>query len=144
MPSAARSSAVDDLGAVDGLDDVGVRRRPSAALLDCSWPMKWTRDGRRGGQQLGHLGRGLLVAVLADVPDAEVGEQVEVGRREELRHDDELISPGRARRPRARGAIRAWTPARLAGELVAAAAVAHGGAPRRRRPAKRPVAPSRR
>ena len=52
--------------------------------------MKCTVQGRRrSGLQGGDLGRGLLVAALPHVGDAELGEQLDVGGREELGDDDQ-------------------------------------------------------
>ena len=90
---------------------------------------------------LGGLGLGLLVAVLADVGDAELGQQADVGGREELGDHDQGdlvgVAPGLV--------ARAWrcaarTAASPRGDLVAA-----GHAALQTTPANRPAsAPSRR
>ena len=110
-------------------------------MLLCSWPMKCTVSRSRC-DELGALGRGLLVAVLAEVAYAQLGEQVDVGGREELRDDDE--APARRSRPASAMAARdalAGTAreARRRSSLaprrgVAASRRARAAAPARRRP----------
>ncbi len=105
----------DDLGPVDGLDDVGVGR-DMRDLVGLELPDEV--DGEFvTASQVRDLGAGLLVLVLTDVPDSEIGKQVDVTRREELRHDHEVVCRRhRGQRPLrrhrcVRGPWRGWPPA---------------------------------
>ena len=145
----------DELRPVDRLDDVGVARdvRRLVALQPAD-----EVEGRCLGARLrervldlAELLGGLLVAVLAEVPDAEVVQEQDVGGREVLRDDDEGDVVGVAS-----GLGAAALDARAHGTEVVAQLVASRLVAGRRAaghactgrsatmPAKRPVRPSRR
>ena len=84
---APRLSGATSLAPVDRLDDVGVRR--DGRRLVALQPADEVPAQAAGPAHVGHLVLGLLVAVLADVGDAELGEQPHVGGREELGDRDE-------------------------------------------------------
>src|SRR5690606_19106212 len=98
-----------------------------------------------GGRQLGHLGGGLLVLVLPDVGDAEVGQGHDVGHREVLGHHDERDLGGVATRRGAGGGDAVLHGGEVAAQLLDAVghATSSGGSSRTT-PAYRPVVPSRR
>ena len=130
-----------ELGAVNGLHDVGVPRDGGGlvALETTDVVPAQPEVGALGG-----LGLGLLVAVLPDVGDAELGEETYVGGGEELGDDREPdlagLPPGGGA-----GALDPGTdPGEVALELLAAVLDAHA-ATVHTSPARRPDrSPSRR
>ena len=121
-----RSSAVDQPEPVDGVHDVGVARRPSAALLVCSWPTKCHTSGR--SRQAAALAPASWSRFSRDVGDAERGEPPDVVGGQGLGDRDQghrrRVAGRRPRRPRR---CRPRTVARLA----ASSSVARRRSPRR-------------
>lgn len=128
-----------DLGPIDGLDDVGVGGDVSHLVgLELADEV----DGELvTTSQVSHLGTGLLILVLTNVSDTEVGEQIDITRREVLRHDDKFDLGGSPTGGLCR-AIDAFVDRGEVGRQLFATPC-HGTA-RTMTPAKRPVVPSRR
>ena len=113
----AAASAGDQLGPVDRLDDVGVRRdRGGLVALQAADEV----PGQPEVGALGGLGLGLLVAVLPHVGDAEVGQQPHVGGGEELGDHHEADVVGRASGVGAGRGDAAADGVEVGGELVGA------------------------
>ena len=134
----AAARRADELGAVDRLDDVGVRR-DGGRLVALETADEVPGEVEVGA--LGGLGLGLLVAVLPHVGDAEVGEQPHVAGGEELGDHHQADVVGRAPGVGARAGDPSPDGLEVGGELVAPRA--HDV--RHTTPASRPAAsPSRR
>ena len=106
----------DQLGAVDRLDHVGVRRH-GGGLVALEAADEVPPQVEVGA--VGRLGLRLLVTVLADVGHPELGEQPHVGGREELRHRDQRDVRGVAAGARRGGLDAAAYGVQVRGELVA-------------------------
>lgn len=131
--------AVNDLGPVKGLHDVGIGS-DVGHLVGLELADEVDREVT-ASRQLSDLGAGFLILVLTDVSDTEVGEQVDVTRREVLRHDDEVDVGGSPTSGRC-SAIDAFVDrSEVCRQLFPTCC--HGAA-RTMTPANRPVVPSRR
>lgn len=123
---------------VDRVDDIGIRR-DVAGLVGLHLTHE-VQGEVLAVAQVGELLGGLLVPVLPDVGDAETSEQLDVGGREVLGHDDE----GDLRAVPSGSCAGSEDPVlhrlKACGQLLAP--VGHGR--RTMTPAKRPVLPSRR